>query len=74
MRNAIGVTPPSGSRSPYTQVVTPMLARLSRLVAMLKVITVSSFPQTISLRFAGLDRSVSSVPRSFSPAHKSIAG
>ena len=51
-----------------------MLTRLSSAVAMLNVITVSSLPHTISLRAAGLESSVSSVPRSFSPAHRSIAG
>jgi hypothetical protein len=54
--------------------VTPMLARFSTAVAQLNVITVSSLPHTISLRKAGLESRVSSVPRSFSPAQRSTAG
>ena len=52
----------------------PMLSRFNTAVAMLNSMTVSSLPQTISLRSAGLLSSVSSVPRSFSPAHRSTAG
>ena len=58
-----------------------LLARLQRQgglsaagEAMLKSMTVNSFPNTISLRSAGLLKSVSSVPRSFSPAVRSTAG
>ena len=54
--------------------VKPMLARFNSDVAMLNSITVSIFPATISDRSAGLESSVSSVPRSFSPAHRSMAG
>ena len=66
---------PTASRWRSTSApVTPMLARFNNDVAMLKIITVSSFPHTISLRRAGLHSKVSSVPRSFSPAHRSMAG
>ena len=47
---------------------------LNTAVIMLNSITVNSFPQTISLRSAGEHKSVSSVPRSFSPAQRSMAG
>jgi hypothetical protein len=36
--------------------------------------TIRNFPSTMSLRGAGLQRRVSIVPRSFSPAVMSIAG
>ena len=52
----------------------PMLSRFSMTVIMLKSMIASSLPSTISVRPAGLQRSVSSVPRSFSPAHRSMAG
>ena len=51
-----------------------MLSRLSRAVAALKTQIVRNLPQTISSRLAGLMSSVSIVPRSFSPAHRSTAG
>ena len=51
-----------------------MLAMFSRAVAMLASMTVKNFPTTISTRLAGLMSRVSIVPRSFSPAHRSIAG
>ena len=51
-----------------------MLSRLSRAVAALKTQMVRNLPQTISSRLAGLMSSVSIVPRSFSPAHRSTAG
>ena len=54
--------------------VTPKLAMFNSDVAMLKSITASSLPVTISERWAGLHSSVSKVPRSFSPAHRSMAG
>jgi hypothetical protein len=54
--------------------VSPKLPRLSSAVTILNVITVSSLPHTISRRDAGLVSKVSSVPRSFSPAHRSTAG
>ena len=54
--------------------VMPRLAIFNSDVAMLNIITASSLPVTISDRSAGLHSSVSSVPRSFSPAHRSIAG
>ena len=54
--------------------VRAMLRMLSTAVATLNSITVSSLPQMISVRSAGLLSSVSSVPRSFSPAHRSTAG
>ncbi len=54
--------------------VTPTLTRFKTAVAMLKAMIVSSLPSTISLRSAGLLNKVSSVPRSFSPAHRSTAG
>ena len=54
--------------------VKPRLIRFNSAVAALNVITVSSLPHTISVRSAGLESSVSSVPRSFSPAHRSTAG
>ena len=56
------------------QVLTPMLARLSSVVAALKTQMVRNLPQTISSRLAGVMSSVSIVPRSFSPAHRSTAG
>ncbi len=57
-----------------SQPVPPTAAMFKSTVPMLKSMTVSSFPATISPRSAGLESSVSSVPRSFSPAHKSMAG
>ena len=50
------------------------LARFKMAVAMLKIMIVSNLPHTISIRSAGLLSKVSSVPRSFSPAHRSMAG
>ena len=50
------------------------LNRFNSAVTALNVVTVSSLPQTISLRSAGLHSNVSNVPRSFSPAHRSTAG
>jgi len=64
----------SGTWATTTAPVSATLARFSTTVSTLKSITVSSFPQTISLRRAGLQSRVSSVPRSFSPAQRSIAG
>ncbi len=69
-----GGGPRSGIWLSTSEPVMPRLNRLSTAVAMLNSIIVSSLPQTISLRSAGLLSSVSSVPRSFSPAHKSTAG
>ena len=54
--------------------VIAMLIRFNSDVAILKLITVSSLPIAISDRSAGLLSKVSNVPRSFSPAHKSMAG
>ena len=54
--------------------VMAMLSRFSSEVAELNPMIVSSLPRTISLRSAGLLNRVSSVPRSFSPAHRSTAG
>ena len=54
--------------------VSPMLTRLSRAVVMLASITVRNLPSTISVRDAGLRSRVSIVPRSFSPAQRSIDG
>ena len=51
-----------------------MLSRLSRAVPPLKTQMVRNLPRTISSRPAGLMSSVSMVPRSFSPAHRSTAG
>ncbi len=49
-----------------------MLSRFKTAVVTLASITVRNFPRTISDRLAGLISSVSIVPRSFSPAHRSI--
>ncbi len=54
--------------------VRPMLTRFRSAVVMLASITVKNLPRTISVRLAGLRRSVSIVPRSFSPAQRSMAG
>ena len=51
-----------------------MLRRFKAAVTPLKSMIVSSFPNTISLRWAGLESNVSNVPRSFSPAQRSTAG
>ena len=51
-----------------------MLLQFKTAVDILAVVTAQSLPQTISAREAGLHNKVSSVPRSFSPATKSIAG
>ena len=51
-----------------------MLTTFNTAVTMLKSMMVTSLPSTISLRRAGLERSVSRVPRSFSPAQRSTAG
>ena len=69
-----GGSPKPGSCATTIQPVIPMLTRFSTAVTMLKSMIVSSLPRTISLRSAGLLSSVSSVPRSFSPAHRSTAG
>ena len=54
--------------------VRPMLTRFSRAVITLASMTVRNLPSTISDRLAGLISRVSIVPRSFSPAHRSMAG
>ena len=69
-----GGSPKPGNRAITIQPVIPTLTRFSTAVIMLKSIIVSNLPTTISLRCAGLQSSVSKVPRSFSPAHRSTAG
>ena len=49
-----------------------MLTRFRSAVITLASITVRNLPRTISARLAGLISRVSIVPRSFSPAHRSI--
>ena len=56
------------------QPVAPTATRFNVTVATLNNMIVSSLPHTISVRSAGLESSVSSVPRSFSPAQRSTAG
>ena len=69
-----GGVPKPGSGATIIQPVRPMLRRFSTAVTMLKSMTVASLATTISLRPAGLHKSVSNVPRSFSPAQRSMAG
>ena len=54
--------------------VSPMLTRFRSAVVMLASITVKNLPRTTSVREAGLSSRVSIVPRSFSPAQRSMAG
>ncbi len=54
--------------------VSSMLSRLAAAAAIPISATAANFPATISLAGTGAVSSVSSVPRSFSPAARSIAG
>jgi hypothetical protein len=54
--------------------VTPIEIRASTIAPSEPVSTMRNLPSTISTREAGLHSSVSIVPRSFSPAVRSIAG
>ena len=69
-----GGGPICGNCAKTSQPVIPRLKRFKTAVAVLKSMIVRSFPSTISVRSAGLESRVSSVPRSFSPAHRSTAG
>ena len=65
---------PDGIRPKICLPVRPMLPTLRTAVVQLKSMTVKNLPRTISERVAGQMSSVSIVPRSFSPATRSIAG
>ncbi len=70
----VASSPSSAMRVTMNAPVMPMLRMFNTEVAMLNVMIVNNLPHAISLRSAGLQCSVSNVPRSFSPAHRSIAG
>ena len=62
------------SIEPPTTTLRPIETRESTMVVTEAVITMKNFPSTMFTRRTGLHRSVSMVPRSFSPAVRSIAG
>jgi hypothetical protein len=66
--------PPPVIDEPPIAAVTPMEISMKHMADSEPVRTMRNLPSTMSTRATGLHRSVSIVPRSFSPAVKSIAG
>ena len=71
---AFAIEPPPIRSDPATNAVTPIDKSIKPIADSEPVSTIKNFPKTISTRATGLHSSVSIVPRSFSPAVRSIAG
>src|SRR5690349_3781154 len=70
--NAASAPPPA--ERPAQAIDAPIEVSDRAVVTMDTVMTIKNFPSTRSVSETGLDRIVSSVPRSFSPAVVSITG
>ena len=71
---AIFAAPPPANIAPATNAVVPIETSMNPIADSEPVSTMRNFPSTMSPRATGLHNSVSIVPRSFSPAVRSIAG